>query len=134
MKFLIFTPRKFEKLQIPRKIFALDEFYWGFQKNSARAGSLEVGLTKGPGFAHVETSRTNSFTGDIIMAHQTEADQQAKLYELKVAKQQEYSEKLRTATTEEEKKYFAKKMMKFSLEASGLARKLHNQEQVHFNK
>ncbi len=62
------------------------------------------------------------------MAHQTVADLQAKQYELKVAKQQEYSEKLRTATTEEEKKYFAKKMMKFSLEASGLARKLHNQE------
>ncbi len=62
------------------------------------------------------------------MAHQTEADQQVKLYELKVAKQQEYSEKLRTATTEEEKKYFAKKMMKFSLEASGLKRKIHNQD------
>jgi hypothetical protein len=62
------------------------------------------------------------------MAHQTEADLQAKQYEQKIAKEQEYSEKLRTATTEEEKKYFAKKLMKFGLEASGLARRIHNQE------
>ncbi len=62
------------------------------------------------------------------MAHQTEADLQANQYKQQVAKEQEYSEKLRTATTEEDKKYFAKKLLKCGFKASGLARKIHNQE------
>jgi len=62
------------------------------------------------------------------MAHQTETDMQVKLHGQKVAKEHEYSEKLRIATTPEEKKYCAKKMLQFGFEASVLARKIHSNE------
>ncbi|OLS15606.1 MAG: hypothetical protein RBG13Loki_0759 [Promethearchaeota archaeon CR_4] len=124
----MFALQTFGKFKIPRKLQELVDFYWEVPKNSTRATALEVGKIFQPRITRVETIKNHNFTGDISMAHQTEASLQVKLYEQKIAKEQEYSEKLRTATTPEEKKYFAKKMLQFGFEASQLARRIHSNE------
>ena len=65
------------------------------------------------------------------MMRQTEdgrEDIQIKQYDKKLSRELEYTEKMLNATTLEEKKYFAKKVLKFSSEASELAKKILTEE------
>jgi len=65
------------------------------------------------------------------MTHQTEdgqEDLQIKQYDKKLSKELEYTEKMLNATTLEEKKFFAKKVLKFGTEASELAKQILAEE------